>query len=196
MDPWCIFGGYVELSIWICSVCLGNHIHLVKSCQVAHCDPWKIVINPQLYSAGVSPGGLLLFPWSIYKVLNLSLYSNLVLWGAICYTQILHWSCHLDSEPALALSPWHHAYIWLHCTSTVPHRPCISIGWVISYWSNLKNPKNLVFSPPTHPTHWKPTSDLYWHCYTSNSYACVSHVSVATKCCIMTMVTTYVMLQD
>jgi len=56
-----------------------------------------------MFFTGVPPSGLCLFPWSIYKVLHLSIWSNLVLWGAICYTIFSHWSCHFDTKPALSL---------------------------------------------------------------------------------------------
>ena len=103
-----------------------------------------------------SPGGLCLFPWLIYKVLHLSPCSNLVLWGAICYTIFSHWSSHLDIEPTLSL---------VTLTPCLPVTPlhfteylidlCLAIRQVSSLWSSLEI-LNLDFSILSHLANWQP----------------------------------------
>jgi len=87
-----------------------------------------------------------LFPWSIYKVLHLSPCSNLVLWGAICYTIFSHLSSYPDNEPTSCLVTW-----TLCLSVTPPHIPkylthlCLVIRQVSSSNQNLEILKIHIF---------------------------------------------------
>ena len=119
----------------------------VKSCPSGALRPLKIVNKSLVVLCRCFlPMDLCLLLWLIYKVLHLSPYSNLVLWGAICYTIFSHWSSHLDIEPTSSL-----VTLTPCLPVTLLHFPeylidlCLAIRQVLPLWSNLEMLKNWIF---------------------------------------------------
>ena len=106
IDPWCIFGGYVNgrygYVVYVLeAICSGQIMSKRRTTTFENC---KQILGCSLQV--FLPMDFCLFPWLIYKVLHLSPCSNLVLWGAICYTIFSHLSSYPDIEPTSCLVTW------------------------------------------------------------------------------------------
>ena len=104
MDPRCSFGGYVSCryrsAVYVLAAIYMSG-QIMSKRRTATLENCKQILGCSLQV--FLPVYFFCFQDRFYKVLHLSLYSNLVLWGEICYTIFSHWSCHLDTEPALSL---------------------------------------------------------------------------------------------
>ena len=148
IDPQCIFGGYVSgrygSAVYVlAAICSSQIMSKRRTATLENC---KQILG--WFFAGVPPSGLCLFPWLIYKVLHLLPCSNLVLWGAICYTIFSHWFSHLDIEPKsslVTLTPCL-PVTFLHFLEYLIDL-CLVIRQVLSLWSNLEMPKKIGFFP-------------------------------------------------
>ena len=147
IDPRCIFGGYVSSRYGSAVYVLAAIYVWSNYVQAGALRPLKVVSKSLVVLCRCFlPMDLCLFQWLIYKVLHLSPCSNLVLWGAICYTIFSHLSSYPDNEPTSCLVTW-----TLCLSVTPPHIPkylahlCLAIRQVSPSDQNLEMLKFIFF---------------------------------------------------